>query len=425
MMFDGDPGFEIFSDQTSLYVALPAASDPAPLLSRLREKQLFPGTWPTPAPPPQEPRGGEPPRPPRSDPRPRKRPERRGRRPGLEERPDPPQPSHRGVWIAVAAAIVLGVAVFALIGYTRMRDEIARAQEAATHADKARQEAERTHRIELARQAMETERLRVAAEAATADRSPDPVFISQGSHGGSFFVSMMRSNDSIERQKLIAFPSRIAALNYFQNDADWNRGRMVITSITTAAAELNARNEKVLVMLSDNGVTAWQQSYQNEDAFPRAWIEQKRREGFQVTTVSRVENTWWVVASKNTEYRDQVVLGPGAEWPANDIQRLRDRGMFVSEIAHRDGQGFVVVMSAASSGRTPRQQFFRGWAQEEIVAKILEGFNLVQALKVADNWYVVLTEASDQGTYEFNQMEFPRTGVLRLASQGYRVAWLR
>src|SRR5262245_44772163 len=45
MIFHGNPEFEIFSEQTSLYVALPAASDPVPVLSRLREKQLFLGTW--------------------------------------------------------------------------------------------------------------------------------------------------------------------------------------------------------------------------------------------------------------------------------------------------------------------------------------------------------------------------------------------
>ena len=98
--------------------------------------------------------------------------------------------------------------------------------------------------------------------------------------------------------------------------------------------------------------------------------------------------------------------------------------MFITEIAHRDSDGFVVVMSSTRSGRLRKQQWHQGWNQADVEAKLKEGYQFVQGIRAGQTWYVVLTDTGETGSFEFNEKEFPRDGVLDLASKGYRIRWL-
>lgn len=51
-----------------------------------------------------------------------------------------------------------------------------------------------------------------------------------------------------------------------------------------------------------------QQSYKVSDSFPFKWINKKWKEGFFVTSMATAASRWAVVMSRNTPFRDQVML---------------------------------------------------------------------------------------------------------------------
>jgi hypothetical protein len=252
-----------------------------------------------------------------------------------------------------------------------------------------------------------------------------PIRMTSGPMIGPFWTAMT-SSSSIARQRILAFPRVDVAFAYLKVDPEWKTGRQVITSITTRP-DPSVGTATIFVVLSDNMKTGWSQWHTHSGDFPGDLLSMKQREGFRVTTVSRVGTSWWVAMARNTGLREQVVLGPVAEWPDADIEQYRGRGMFVTEIAHGDGQGFVVVMS--STDRIRRQVVYRGPAgsnQNDIAARYDEGFRYAQAISVSQIWYVVLTDRGrENATWLYNSRDIPRSEVLKLASQGYRIAWLR
>ena len=166
-------------------------------------------------------------------------------------------------------------------------------------------------------------------------------------------------------------------------------------------------------------------------AVPLDWIKQQWADNYRITTLARVGTSWWVVTTKNTDLVQQVILGPSKEWPAQDIDRQyarTDAAMRITEVAYQPtltDHEIVVVMSSTSSGRLKKQRWVRGWNQTQIEAALKDGFMFVQAIRVAQEWYVVLTDNGEQGTWQFiDDGEFPRDGVQQLAAKGYRIGWL-
>jgi hypothetical protein len=264
----------------------------------------------------------------------------------------------------------------------------------------------------------------LAARRSRPPAGSDAIHLPDERLNGTFFASMVRSTN-LREQKVLAFPSQSAAHAYFASDPDWRSGRMLMTAVTTAASD-TATGEKILVVLSNTNGTR-EQSYSNQETFPLDWINARWKEGFRVTTVSRVGRSWWIVMTKGTDLDVQTLLGPTRQWPVADIKKQYDRSdanMFITDIAHRDPDGFVVVMSSTTTGRLRKQQWYQGWNQTNVEAKLKEGFQFIQGIQDGQTWYVVMTDTGEAGTFEFNEKEFPRGNLLALASKGYRIGWL-
>jgi hypothetical protein len=436
MPFDGDPEFEIFSDERALYVAFSASSDIATALTRLREQQLFLGTWSgfdTPVAETPEPEAPEEPEEPAMPP------------PGPPP-PGPPPPvpqrDHRvAIWIG-AALVAVGLLFAGKLGidaYNRAERERVRLEEqleeqrienqrkldqAAADAkeaeDRAKKAAERLKQLEWEKLVASVQTLEPA--------DPDaPLRITAGPLYGSFWASMSQSR-VIGKQKVLVFPALDAAIRYLSNDgSEWRKGEMVVTSITSASADSGGSTERVLVLLSEYVSGRPQQTYDARETFPHEWISMRHSEGYRITTVSFVGASWWVVLSRPTDFREQVVLGPVAVWPGADIERYRRSGMFITEMTHHPKGGFVVVMSSMSSGRIRDQWVYHEWnqrAQDELDARRRQGLNFIQALNVEQGLYVVQSGIAEEAASVSGSKEFPRDDMMGFVSKGYRIAWL-
>jgi hypothetical protein len=345
-------------------------------------------------------------------------------------------------WIVGAAVVAFALLVAGILGIDEYNKRLAAERERVRLEEQLRQQQEETERkekeaaekakvaeeqakkdAERIRQ-LETEKLAGSALNLEPTNLDAPIRMTSGPLNGLFWAALTKST-TLGQQRLLAFPTKEAAFEYLKN-SEWMKGQMVITSITTASADQEGKTSRILVLLSENRA-GWTQSYMVPDAFPHDWISKRRSEGFHITSVAKVGTSWWIVTSKNTDFREQVVIGPTPEWPAEAIKKEYDRpniDMFITEIAHHDDQGFVVVMSSSTSGRLRNQKWYRGWNDNDIQARRKEGMRFTQALKVGETWYAVLTDTGEDATWQIDEKQFPRTGVLNLASQGYRIAWL-
>jgi len=428
--FEPDAESETFSDGLSLYLALPAAVDSAPLLTRLRDQRLFMGQWPgigEIVSPPPDAIEADPVVPPEVEPQ--------------------PTGTRRGPWIAVAVVVAVIVGVWGIATYSQIQEERDRAAAAQRELDEAKSKAaeaeaqkqklqEQLTKQEEARRLEEQKRQQEEADRRLAETKTDtpsesfapvtsgPIQLPGGKISGSFFATMVRNN-KLRDQKVLAFDGRDAALRYFSSDSDWKPGRMAMTSITTAVSETAGVSERVLVVLSEMAAQT-QQSFSSENVFPMAWIKQRWSENFRLTTVSRVGDSWWVIMSKGSDLDRQVLLGPQNDWPDADIrkEREKDPSLFITDIAHREGQGFVVVLSTSTANRIRRQRWYTDWDKTQIEQNFRDGYHVVQSIQVRDHWYVVISDTGEDATWEIGDKLFPRDGVLRLSSQGFRIGWL-
>lgn len=445
-----DTDAEVFSDEHACYAVVPNGSDVDTVLRALRTHGLFvpperfapalrpvppgPGADTTPAPPPPQPAPA---------PAPADVPKAAATS-GVAEPNGAATSAARsrdGSGKKIAAGLAIAAALIALAwgayayaerqAQTRraaeeqaqiQRDLAAKAQ--AEEEARKKQEAEAAaKKLEAEQQATELARFGIAAFPPGSENQA--IRLPAAMPSGEFFVGMTQDS-SISRQKLIVLPNLQTATPYFRNDPDWYRGNWSMTGVASAG------QGAVLVLLSQLAQRD-QQSYVIDATFPTGWIQERRAEGYTITTVAQIHGSWWVIATRSATPVEQIVIGPSVEWPADQIGQQynrRDVDMRITSFAHHDTHGFAVLMSAAPG---QRQQWYAGWDNNAIQAKIKEGLARVQATSAdrtnaAGNqtrtWYAVLTDAGKPGTYTFDEKQFPGSWISSWATTGYRIAWI-
>lgn len=169
-----------------------------------------------------------------------------------------------------------------------------------------------------------------------------------------------------------------------QNDITscWDQGKRIVTAAYTSDGWL-------VIMAKGTGYTM--QTYLLSEEWPDRWIEEKTREGYAITSMSKSETQWLVVMSLGSGITSQVMWRNTWAELAPWMTEQKTKGYCVTDIAF-DGEGWAVVMSQNSKFLS--QGYFWASSTQELMNRVKNdvwnrGFNLHQVVYGEGNYVAV------------------------------------
>ena len=202
--------------------------------------------------------------------------------------------------------------------------------------------------------------------------------------------------------------------------SSWNLGKRIVSAAYTS--------EGWLVIMARN-TEYTQQSFSLTDEWPEQWIEDKTKQGFAITSLSRSEKEWLIVMSQGSGITGQTIWRNSWTNLAPWIKEQYNNGYFITDLAY-DGKAWTVVMS-----KTPKY-LSQGYLWESDTSELLSrvehgvwgrGFNLHQVV-YGEGSYVVIFGNYANGDKRFQNLQVnpddPKEYIREQWNRGISIAYV-